>query len=134
MRQLGSGRWLWNLTTAGVEANQDGGRCGQAFNGAAYAGLSNPIYGTLTFGRQSSLVNEGIGTYDPMHGSYAFSLIGYSGGALGGIGEPETTRWDNSVKYLYQYGPVHAAVMYTGGGQDTPMMGNGVGANVGAHL
>jgi predicted porin len=33
----------------------DSGRCGQAFNGVAYAGVSNASYGTLTVGRQNSL-------------------------------------------------------------------------------
>ena len=74
------------------------------------AGLSNATYGTLTVGRQNSLMNDGVGTYDPKHASYAFSLIGFSGGAAAGIGTTETARWDNSVKYIYQYGPVHAAV------------------------
>ena len=62
-----------------MATNGDGSRCGQAFNGAAYGGVSSPLYGTLTFGRQSSLVQDGMGTYDPMALSYAFSLIGASG-------------------------------------------------------
>ena len=72
-----------------------------------------------------------MGSYDPMAGAYAFSLIGYSGTAGGGIGTTETARWDNSVKYIFTYGPFHAAGMYTNGGQDTPMVGDGYGANVG---
>ena len=109
----------------------DGSRCGQAFNGPAYGGLSSPIFGTLTIGRQNSLVNDGMGAYDPMGGSYAFSLIGYSGTPGGGIGSTETARWDDSVKYILTYGPFHAAGMYTNGGQETPMVGDGYGANVG---
>ncbi len=109
----------------------DGSRCGQAFNGSAYGGVSSPLYGTLTVGRQNSLVKTGLGTYDPMAGSYAFSLIGYSGTPGGGIGSTETARWDDSVKYIFTYGPFHAAGMYTNGGQDTPMVGDGYGANVG---
>ena len=111
--------------------NGDGSRCGQAFNGAAYGGLSNPFFGTLTIGRQTSLVNDGMGTYDPMALSYAFSLIGASGTPGGGIGSTETARWDDSVKYLFTYGPFHAAGMYTNGGQDTPIMGDAYGANAG---
>ncbi len=113
------------------EAMNDGGRCGQPFQ-LAYAGVSNAL-NSLTFGRQNSLVNDGIGTYDPMHGSYAFSLIGYSGGALGGIGSTETTKWDNSVKYVFTYGPLHAAAMYTGGGEDTAIMQEAAAANIGFH-
>ncbi len=109
----------------------DGSRCGQAFTNAAYGGLSNPLYGTLTVGRQSSLVNDGMGTYDPMALSAAFSLLGYSGTPGGGVGSTETARWDNAVKYIFSYGPVHAAGMYTDGGYDTPILQDAYGANVG---
>jgi predicted porin len=71
------------LVTQVATNNADGSRCGQAFANAAYAGLSSPIYGTLTVGRQTSLVNDGMGSYDPMALSPAFSLIGYSGTAGG---------------------------------------------------
>ncbi len=114
-----------------IAAYADGSRCGQAFAGQAYGGLSNPLYGTLTIGRQSSLVNDGVGTYDPVHGSYAFSLIGFSGGAAGGIGSTETARWDNALKYVFTYGPAHVAAMYSSGGQDTPIFGDAVGGNIG---
>lgn len=113
------------------DVNGDGSRCGQAFNGAAYGGISQPFLGTLTVGRQNSLVNDGMGTYDPMALSYAFSLIGYSGTPGGGIGSTETARWDELVKYIFTYGPFHAAGMYTTGGQETPMVADGYGANAG---
>src|SRR5271157_5046694 len=41
---------------ANVDNYGDGSRCGQAFNGAAYGGLSSPPYGTRPIGRQNSLV------------------------------------------------------------------------------
>ncbi len=114
-----------------MATNGDGSRCGQAFNGAAYGGLSSPLYGTLTFGRQNSLVQDGMGTYDPMALSYAFSLIGASGTPGAGIGSTETARWNDAVKYVFSYGPFHAAGMYTDGGSDTPILGYGYGANAG---
>jgi predicted porin len=113
-------------------ANSDGSRCGQAFSGPAFAGLSNATYGTLTLGRNQSLERDAIGVYDPMGLPYAFSLIGYSGGTAAGFGNTETGRWDNSAKYVYQYGPVHAAALYTAGGQDTAMFGGGYSFNAGA--
>ncbi len=113
------------------QAFADGGRCGQLLNGQAYAGISNPTYGTLTGGRHNSFLNDGIGTYDPNHGSYAFSLIGYTGTPVAGGGATEDSRWDNSVKYVYQYGPAHAGVMYSNGGNGTSILGNAVGADVG---
>ncbi len=117
---------------AAQNANSDGSRCGQAFSGPAYAGVSNATYGTLTAGRQQSLELDAISVYDPMGLPYAFSLIGYSGGTAAGIGNTETGRWDNSAKYVYQWGPAHAAAMYTDGGQDTAMFGDGYGFNAGA--
>jgi predicted porin len=108
----------------GVALNQqaskgDSSRCGQLFNQAAYGGVSSSTYGTLTVGRQNSLALDLQAAYDPMAGSYAFSLLGYSGSAGGGVGDTEAARWDNSVKYVYQYGPVHASFMYADGGRDT---------------
>jgi predicted porin len=114
------------VTSAG-----DGSRCGQAINGEGYAGLSNAAFGTLTAGRQNSLIQSGLGSYDPVAGSYAFSLLAYSGGAAGGIGSTETARWDNSVKYTYQYGPAHAAVEYASGSTDSAIFGHAIAGNVG---
>lgn len=118
------------ITYAAQTSNADSGRCGQALNGPAYGGISNPLYGTLTIGRQQSFQLDGIAAYDPMALSYAFSLLGYSG-TNGGSGSTQAARWDNSAKYVYQYGPVHAGVMYSNGGQDAGMFGSGIGFNVG---
>jgi predicted porin len=111
-------------------SNADSGRCGQAFNGVAYGGVSNAAYGTLTAGRQASFQLDGIAAYDPLELSYAFSLLGYSG-TNGGSGSTEGARWDNSVKYVYQNGPFHAGAMYSNGGDATGMFGKGYGFNVG---
>ncbi|MGA7326204.1 MAG: porin [Rhodomicrobium sp.] len=109
----------------------DGSRCGQAFNGVDYGGVSSPQFGTLTFGHQQSLITDAIATYDPMGLSYAFSMIGWSGSLGGGIGNTESFRWANSVKYIYQYGPAHVAGMYSDGGPDTSMFNGAWGADVG---
>ena len=37
--------------------------------GQNFAGLSSPVYGTLTFGRQNALETDGVIAYDPMGGS-----------------------------------------------------------------
>ena len=113
-------------------ANSDGSRCGQAFNGSAYGGISNPIYGTLTVGRQQSLEVDAVSSYDPMGLAPGVDLLGYSGGTSGGIGSTETARWDNSVKYVFVYGPAHAAAMYTAGGPDTAIFNGAYGFNAGA--
>jgi predicted porin len=119
------------IPSAQQNSNADSGRCGQIFNGVAYGGISNSAYGTLTAGRQDSLQLEAIRNYDPMSLSYAFSLLGYSG-TNGGSGSTQAARWDNSVKYLYSYGPVHAAAMFSNGGQDTGTLGTDYSFNAGA--
>jgi predicted porin len=123
------------IQNAGIPYNQqtsnaDSGRCGQAFNGPAYGGVSNPAYGTLTIGRQNSFELDLISAYDPMALSYAFSLLGYSG-TNAGSGSTQAARWDNSAKYVYQYGPVHAGAMFSNGGDATGMFGKGYGFNLG---
>ncbi len=116
---------------ADQSANSDGSRCGQALNGPAFGGVSNAIYGTLTAGRQQSLQLDAAVNYDPMGFAPAFALLGYSGGTSGGIGSTETARWDNSVKYVFQYGPAHAAAMVTNGGESTALFNGGYGLNTG---
>ncbi len=84
---------------------------GQAFAGALYAGLSSPTLGSVTFGRNTTLVADGISKYDINAASQAFSIIGLSGFAAGG-GNTEDRRLDQSVKYLGKYGPVHVGALY----------------------
>jgi predicted porin len=114
-------------------ANGDSGRAGQAFNGPLYAGVSNASYGTLTVGRQQSLQLDVSAAYDPQNLAYAFSLLGWSS-SLVGSGITEAARWDNSVKYSYEYGPVHAAAEYAQGGDDTGFFGPAYGFNIGGKL
>jgi len=108
---------LANRTTQG-----DSSRAGQALQGAAYGGVSSPVYGTLTIGRQNGLLSDNVLKYDPLGGSYAFSVIGYSG-AAGGSGDTQDARLDNSVKYVNQVG------MFRVGAQFESGAGTGSGGN-----
>jgi predicted porin len=119
------------ILSAQQSSNADSGRCGQIFNSVAYGGINNSTYGTLTAGRQNSLQLEAIAAYDPMSLSYAFSLLGYSG-TNAGSGSTQAARWNNSVKYLYTYGPLHLGAMFSNGGQDTGTLGTDYGFNAGA--
>jgi predicted porin len=121
-----AGKDVFHQVSAG-----DSSRCGQLFNGPVYVGVSNAAYGTLTVGRQNSLDLDLMANYDPMALSYAFSLVGFSSTAGGGVGATEDSRWDNSVKYIYQYGPIHASFMYADGGQDTALHGSGIAGGAG---
>ena len=89
----------------------DGARAGQPFNDEIYGGISSEHFGTLTFGRQRSLGTDAMLRYDPAGGSYAFSYIGYNGTMAGG-GDTEDSRWDDTLKYRFTYGPVHFGAMY----------------------
>lgn len=104
---------------SGTTANADSSRCGQLFNGEAYGGIKNDTYGTLRFGRQTSLMFYYIGTYDPQQLSFANSLFGLSGTYAGSLGDTQDKHWNNSLKYFNAIGPVHLASQYrfSGDGQ-----------------
>jgi len=73
-------------------------------------GLSQPVFGTMTFGRQNSLLNDSLAAYDPMGASYAFAMIGYSG-KYAGAGGTEEARWTTAIKYRVNVGDFRFAVM-----------------------
>lgn len=101
-----NGRSLAAQTT-----NLDSSVAGQIFQ-QSYAGFSSTTYGTITFGRQNTVLADGISKYDPNFASQAFSLIGLSGTAAGS-GDTQDRRFDSSVKYVGTYGGVaHLAAQY----------------------
>jgi predicted porin len=102
---LNNGRPLAEQTT-----NVDSSVAGQAFQ-QAFAGFSSKTFGTLTFGRQNTLLADGIAQYDPQAASQAFSLIGFSGTTAGG-GDTEDRRLSSSLKYLEKYNGFHIGGEY----------------------
>jgi predicted porin len=102
-------------------ANGDSSRAGQIFNTVAYGGVSNPVFGILTVGRQDSLILDGLGHYDAMAAAPAFSVIGASNTA-GGAGDTEDARFNSSVQYSNHIGPFRFAALYQFGGYS---QGNG---------
>src|SRR6267154_6880229 len=58
----------------------------------------------ITFGRQNTVLADGIAKYDPNYASQAFSYIGISGGPAGG-GDTQNRRLDSSVKYVGSFKP-----------------------------
>jgi predicted porin len=91
--------------------NVDSSASGQTFI-QSLAGLSSKTFGTITFGRQNTVLADGIAKYDPNYASQAFSLIGISGTAAGG-GDTQNRRLDSSVKYTNSFGGVaHLAAQY----------------------
>jgi predicted porin len=100
-----NGRALAAQTT-----NLDSSIAGQAFQ-QSFVGLSSATGGSLTFGRQNTLLADGIGKYDPQGASQAFSLIGLSGTTAGG-GDTEDRRVDNSLKYVHTIDGFHIGAEY----------------------
>ena len=97
------------LSLAQQNAYGDSSKAGQAINNVAYAGISSPIYGTFTFGRQTALTSDAVVNYDPISGANAFSVITYQG-ATGGAGYTENRVFDNAFEYRVNVGPVRLAV------------------------
>ncbi len=96
--------------------NADSSRAGQWDNTRGYVGVSNKTFGTLTAGRETTFSNDAAFAYDPMGGSYAFSLIGNSSTYLSGVGDTETSRYNTSVKYRVDHDNLHAGVVWQLGG------------------
>ncbi len=89
----------------------DGSSAGQAFQ-TAFIGLQSPRFGRLTFGRQLTLLLEGIIKYDPNYNASAFGLLGASN-TYSGAGSQEDNRIDSSAKYFVSFNDlVHAAALY----------------------
>jgi predicted porin len=109
------------LPLAAQTSQGDASSQGKFYNSLGYAGFSNDTWGTLTAGRQNTLMVDGIRAYDPMGGSYAFSLIGYFG-ATGGGGNTENGRATTSVKYRVNYANYRLGLFGQFGGYDE---GNG---------
>ncbi len=107
------------IPLAAQSSNADSSRAGQFYNGVGYAGFSSPTYGTLTFGRQNSLELDGVLGYDPMGASYAYSVIGWQGTAVGG-GRTEDARISTAVKYRVDVGDnlFRLGAIYQVGGYD----------------
>ncbi len=103
--------------------NLDSSVAGQIFQ-QSYAGISSKTFGTLTFGRQNTLLADGISKYDPNAASQAFSLIGLSG-TTAGAGDTQDRRLDGSLKYA-----VTIADVVHFGANFKPAEGNGISNSV----
>jgi predicted porin len=89
----------------------DGSSAGQAFQ-TAWLGFKSARFGTLTFGRQTTLLLDGTIKYDPNYNATAFGLLGASNTYSGG-GAQEDNRLDSTAKYYVSYRDlVHLGALY----------------------
>jgi len=125
-----NGLWVSN----GLESsNGDAVRAGQIFT-YAYGGVSNPVVGTLTFGRQNSLGIDQVLAFDPIPGApYAFSALGFSSTLGSGFDITEDSILDESLKYRVDAGPFRAAVAYKFDDQRQSASGSAVEGEIGVN-
>jgi predicted porin len=89
----------------------DGSSAGQAFQ-TAWVGLKSARFGTLTFGRQTTLLLDGTIKYDPNYNATAFGLLGASNTYSGG-GAQEDNRLDSTAKYYVSFRDlIHFGALY----------------------
>jgi len=119
-------------TAATQTTNLDSSIAGQPFQ-QAFAGVSSKTFGSVTFGRQNTLLADGFSKYDPQGGSQAFSLIGMSG-TYAGAGATEDRRLDNSLKYVALFGPAHVGAEYKFNGAHGSGSNAAVQATIGVEL
>jgi predicted porin len=115
----------------------DGSSAGQAFQNA-FVGVKSARFGTLTFGRQSTLLLEGTIKYDPNYNASAFGLLGASNTYSGG-GAQETNRLDSTAKYFVSFNDVaHLGALYkfngSNGSANTAFQADIGGAYAGASV
>jgi predicted porin len=87
---------------------------GQLFGNQAWVGLRNNSLGELDLGRQYGLAYQVLGTYAPLgRGNYveqgAAPEVGWQSGLYG-------ARFDNTVEYSNNFGPLKGQLQYSSGG------------------
>jgi predicted porin len=111
---------MGNMSNTGDSSNQ-----GQLFNRGAYAGLSNDKWGTLTLGRQQTLMLDNIGGYDPVN-AQQFSPLAFSG-QFGGGGTTDNARANGAIKLKEKIMGFDVSALYAPGGYAG---NNGVGTRL----
>src|SRR5271165_1172310 len=99
---------------ANQTANYNSSPAGQWDNAQGFIGVSNPVYGKLTFGRTNSLALDALTSYDPV-ASTAFSPFGFSS-SIAGFGNSPTVRPNTAFTYRLSVGNVRVAAQAQVGG------------------
>ncbi len=130
--QLSNWAQTMSAPSTGTTISADSSLSGQLFSRAFYGGVTSETYGTLTFGRNPSLILDAAPSFDPMSASQLFSPIGFSGTYGGGGGSTDNARLDNSVKYKVKGGGFNFGLLYKFGNvAGSTTAGSGAEANLG---
>ena len=108
---------------ANQTANYNSSRAGQWDNSQGFFGVSNPVYGRVTFGRTNSLSLDALSSYDPV-ASTAFSPLGFSG-SFAGFGNSPTVRPNTAFTYRLSVGNFRVAAQAQVGGYAIGNASNG---------
>ena len=111
---------MGNMSNTGDSSNQ-----GQLFNRGAFAGVSNDKWGTLTLGRQQTLMLDNIGGYDPVN-AQQFSPLAFSG-TFGGGSTTDNARANGALKLKEKFMGFDVNALYAPGGYAG---NNGVGTRL----
>jgi len=111
---------MGNLSNTGDSSNQ-----GQLFNRGAFAGVQNDTWGTLTLGRQQTLMLDNIGGYDPVN-AQQFSPLAFSG-TFGGGSTTDNARANGALKLKEKFMGFDVNALYAPGGYAG---NNGVGTRL----
>jgi predicted porin len=105
------------IPLAQQKAYGDANTEGKFYNNLGFAGVSHDTYGTLTFGRQNTLMADAVLAYDPLASSLAFSPLGFFG-SWGGGGDTEDRKGTTAIKYRVSYANWHFGVFGQVGGYE----------------
>jgi predicted porin len=108
---------------ANQTANFNSSPAGQWDNAQGFIGLSNPVYGSLTFGRTNSLALDALTAYDPV-ASAAFSPLGFTS-SFAGFGNSPTVRPNTAFTYRLSVGNFRVAAQAQVGGYAIGNASNG---------
>ena len=108
---------------ANQTANYNSSAAGQWDNAQGFIGVSNPVYGTLTFGRTNSLALDALTSYDPV-ASTAFSPFGFTS-SFAGFGNSPTVRPNTAFTYRLNVGNFRLAAQAQVGGYAIGNASNG---------
>ncbi|QGZ64924.1 porin [Paraburkholderia acidisoli] len=111
---LGGGNTAWFVLESGFNSN-DGTQAtaGTLFNRTAAVGLSNPRFGSLSFGLQYTAMYDILLHYDPMSFSQQYTWFPTTGSS---DDFAFRARDSNSVKYVGSFGGLTAIADYSFGG------------------